>query len=86
MDGWAVSFEGRLRKLEERRRGGPCPECGLPPDGHGYIVLIDEEHPERSFKGDPNERCGRCGRLLYQVIRVVYDSPAREATEGGGLT
>jgi hypothetical protein len=68
------SIEGRLRRLEERERGGTCPECGLPPEGHGYMVLIDEGHPEKSFKGDPYERCGRCGRPLYQVIRVVYNS------------
>jgi hypothetical protein len=68
------SIEGRLRRLEERRSGRRCPECNLPPDGHGYIVLIDEEHPETSFQGDPEERCGLCGRPLYQVIRVVYDS------------
>ena len=81
------SIDSRIRRLEdEGRRGGRCPECNLPPDGHGYIVLIDERHPEKSVQGDPAERCGRCGRLLYQVIRVVYDSPAREATEGGGLT
>ena len=72
------SIEGRLRRLEERGRGAPCPECNLPPDGHGYLVLIDEEHPEKSFDGDPDERCGRCGRFLYTVIQVVYDE------EGGG--
>ena len=78
MDGRAVSIEGRLRRLEERRSGGPCPECGLPPEGHGYIALIDETHPEKSFKGDPAERCDRCGRLLYQVIKVVYEGEEGE--------
>ena len=78
------SINSRLRRLEERKRGGPCPECNLPPDGPGYIVLIDEEQPEKSFQGDPEERCGRCGRLLYQVIRAVYDPPAGEEEGGGG--
>jgi DNA-directed RNA polymerase subunit RPC12/RpoP len=68
------SIDSRLRRLEERGRGGRCPECGLPPEGPGYIVLIDEIRPEESFEGDPEERCGRCGRPLYQVIRVVYDA------------
>jgi hypothetical protein len=66
-------LESRLRRLEERRNGGLCLECNLPPDGPGYIVLIDEQHPEKSIEGDPEERCGRCGRSLYTVLRVVYE-------------
>ena len=81
MDGRAVSIESRLRRLEESG-GVICSECGFPPDSKGIIVLIDEEHPERSFQGDPGERCKRCGRFLYLVIEVVRGSPARE--EGGG--
>ena len=76
------SIKGRLRRLEERSCGGRCQECGLLPDGQGYIVLIDEKRPEESFDGDPDARCGRCGRHLYFVIRVVYDSP--DDAEGGG--
>ena len=68
----AVSIESRLRRLEERRRGDACPDCGLPPDGYGYMVVINEERPEASFQGDTEERCGSCGRHLYTVIRVVY--------------
>jgi hypothetical protein len=82
VDRRAVSIESRLRRLEERWSAGRCPECGLPPDGHGYIVLIDEEHSEKSFAGDPDERCGRCGRFLYTVIEVGYGSPVGD--EGGG--
>jgi hypothetical protein len=67
------SIDSRLRRLEDEGRCGPCPECNLPPDGPGYIVLIDETRPEKRFQGDPDERCGLCGRLLYQVIRVVRD-------------
>jgi hypothetical protein len=80
------SIENRLRRLEERGRGGRCPECDLPPEGHGYMVLIDETGPEESFEGDAEERCGRCGRLLYTVIRVVYDPPAGEEEGGGGVS
>jgi hypothetical protein len=75
----------RLKRLEER--GGRCPECGLPPDGSGAgrIVVIDETRSEGSFEGDPDERCGRCGRALYTVIRVVYeDAGDDEEEEGGG--
>jgi hypothetical protein len=75
-------IDSRLRRLEERGGGGRCPECSLPPDGPGYIVLIDEERPEESFQGDPDERCKRCGRFLYTVIEVVYGCPAGH--EGGG--
>jgi len=75
-------IKGRLRRLEERSRGGCCQECGLPPDGPGYIVLIDEKRPEESFDGDPDERCSRCGRYLWCVIRLVYENAGD--TEGGG--
>jgi hypothetical protein len=67
-----VSYiEGRLRRLEER--GGCCSGCGLVPDGHGRIAVIDEEYPEKGFDGDPDETCARCGRPLYTVIKVVYE-------------
>jgi hypothetical protein len=64
------SIEGRLRRLEGRCR---CPECGLRPDEPGRIVVINEERPETSFVGDTDERCVRCGRFLYTVLRVVYE-------------
>jgi hypothetical protein len=82
-----MSFiKGRLQRLEERSRGGRCQECGLPPDGPGYIVLIDEKRPEESFDGDPDERCGRCERYLWFVIKVVYDGAEGDGSEvaGGG--
>ena len=67
-------------------QGGRCPECGLPPDGPGYIVIIDGERPERSFDGDPDERCSRCGRYLWFVIEVVFDGAEGDGSEdeGGG--
>lgn len=77
-----MGLGGRLKRLEERGRAGECPGCGLPPDGHGYMVLIDEGRPEEGFRGDPDERCGRCGRHLYFVVEVVYGPPAGEEGEG----
>jgi hypothetical protein len=73
------SIEGKIRRLERRGSGGRCPECGLMPGGHGRVAVINEEHPEKSFDGDPDERCSSCGRPLYTVLRVVY-----EGEEGGG--
>lgn len=73
------SVESRLRRLEERGRGARCPQCGLPPGGHGRIAVINEEHPDKGFDGDPDETCGRCGRRLYTMLRVVYGDE-----EGGG--
>ncbi len=62
-------IKSRLRRVEAATRGGPCPECKLTPDGPGYIILEEgEEGPK-----DPDERCPRCGRLLWFVIRVVYE-------------
>ena len=76
-----MSFiKGRLRRLEEHIRGGCCQECGLPPDGPGRIVLIDDGRPAEGFPDDPGERCERCGRPLWCVIRIVYDD-----AEGGGV-
>jgi hypothetical protein len=73
-----MSFtRGRLRRIEGAVRGGPCPECKLSPDEPGYVVYGEgEERP----KG-PDERCPRCGRHLWFVIRVVYED-AREPAEG----
>jgi hypothetical protein len=82
VDGRAVSIESRLRRLAEHRSAGRCPECGLTPDAQGRMVLIDEEHPEKSFDGDPDERCARCGRALWCVIEIVYDSPGDAGGEG----
>jgi hypothetical protein len=82
VDGRAVSIESRLRRLEERGRGGICPECKLPPDGPGYIVMKGEGWRGETFSGDPNERCQRCGRLLYFVIEVVYGPHAGDEGEG----
>jgi hypothetical protein len=73
-------FKGRLRRLEGRMQGGCCPECDLPPDGPGRIALIDDGTPAEGFPDDPEERCERCGRPLWSVIRIVYD-----AAEGGGV-
>jgi hypothetical protein len=75
------SIDGRLRRLEERGGGG-CPECGLTPDERRPIAVINEEHPERSFAGDPDERCSSCGLPLYVVFNVVYDSPVSYEGEG----
>jgi hypothetical protein len=76
-----VSFiKDRLRRLEGRMQGGRCPECGLTPDGPGRMVLIDDGTPAEGFPDDPGERCSRCGRPLWCVIRIVYDD-----AEGGGL-
>jgi hypothetical protein len=76
-----VSFiEGRLRRLEGRMQGGRCPECGLTPDGPGRIVLIDDGTLAEGFPDDPGERCSRCGRYLWCVIRLVYDEEGRGDT------
>jgi hypothetical protein len=80
-----VSFtRSRLRRLEAAnaggapsgKRGAPCPECKLPPDGPGYVVY--EEGAERPKAAD--ERCLRCGRCRWFVIKVVY-----EEDKGGGV-
>jgi hypothetical protein len=75
-----VSFiKGRLRRLEGRMQGGRCPECGLPPDGPGRIVLIDDGTPAEGFPDDPGERCSRCDRPLWCVLRLVYEEEGEGA-------
>jgi hypothetical protein len=77
------SINSRLARLEEQGGGSVCPECGLgETEGRPY-VLIDEEDPERSFKGDPCEVCARCGQRLHAVIEVVRGDP-RHYEEGEG--
>jgi hypothetical protein len=44
------------------------------------MVLIFDGTPAEGFPDDPEERCERCGRPLWCVIRIVYDDDA----EGGG--
>ena len=69
----------RLRRLEGRGRGS-CPECGLTPDGGpGRIVLIDDGTPAKGFPDDPAERCERCGRYLWCVIRLVCEEEGEGA-------
>jgi hypothetical protein len=46
------------------------------------MAVVYPTKPEKSFDGNPYERCPRCGRGLYVVINVVYDSPP--AMRGGG--
>jgi hypothetical protein len=73
------TIKSRLRRLEESRHVGRCPECGLPPDGPGRIVLVDDGSPGNDFPDDPWERCARCGRRLWCVIEVVYDDEGEGA-------
>jgi len=81
VDGRAVSFiKSRLRRIESASRCYyRCPECGLPPDGPGRIVLIVDGTPAEDFPDDPGERCERCGRRLWCVLMVVYDEEGEGA-------
>jgi hypothetical protein len=70
-----MSLKNRLQRLQRLEgQGTRCPGCSMPPDGPRPIAVICEECPEGSFEGDPGETCARCGRPLYTVLRVVYDS------------
>jgi hypothetical protein len=76
-------IKSRLRRLEEHIRCGRCQECGRSSHGPGHIVLFGEAAPRQTLPDNPEERCGSCGRALWCVIEVVYDSP--DDTEGGGV-
>jgi hypothetical protein len=67
-----VDFSRRTLRRLERRGRGPCPECGLTPDGPGRIVVIDDGTPAEGFPDDPEERCESCGRYLWCVIWLIY--------------
>jgi hypothetical protein len=70
------SIESRLRRLEERRRSGPCHRCKLSPDGSGYLTI--DQIPEGA-----EENCPGCGRPLWTVIKIVYADDANEDVGGG---
>jgi hypothetical protein len=78
-----VSFiKGRLRRIESAsRRFYRCPECGFAPDDAGRFVVVGEGSGEVD-EHDPEERCDRCGRWLWFVIKVGYDSSADAEGEG----
>ena len=78
-----MSFiKSRLRRIESAsRRYHQCPECGFAPNVPGRIVVVGEGFGEVD-EHDPEERCDRCGRYLWCVIRVVYEDAGD--TEGGG--
>jgi hypothetical protein len=77
-----MTVKSRLERVEAAARGGRCDSCGLPPNGPGRIVVVDDGSPGEGFPDDPDERCGRCGRPRWCVIEVVYDSPAADEGEG----
>lgn len=60
-----MALRRRIEKLESRPEAKRCPECGLPPDGPGRIVIADEEERREQ------EYCPRCGRPLYLIIEVA---------------
>ena len=71
------NISSRLEKLEASARSGPsgrCQECGLPPDGPGYIV-VDHNDPA----GHIPEVCPECGRSTKIHICLAY-----EGEEGRG--
>jgi hypothetical protein len=77
-----VSSRLRLERLEASARSGPsgrCPGCGRAPGERRPLAVIDEEHPDRGFGGDPHERCEHCGRHLYTVVRLVYEEEGEGA-------
>jgi len=61
-------IKSRLAHLEKYMRGGLCQKCGLPPDGPGRIVTVEED-----TEHDPHERCSECGRFLWTTILIVYE-------------
>jgi hypothetical protein len=71
------SIESRLRRLEVRRRSGPCNRCKLSPDGPGYLTI--DHIPEGA-----QQNCSGCGRPLWTVIKIVYDGAEGDASEGVG--
>jgi hypothetical protein len=77
------SMNSRLRRLEERG-GNRCPECGLMPQGPGYIVIRDDSCGEvRDPVPHIPEVCPRCARTTRLYLHVVYDEPGADFIEVG---
>ena len=76
-----MSFNSRLKKLEETTRGGSrCSKCGLsgdPAEAERIVVTYDDEGALGEALPEP---CPECGRPEVTLIRVVYEG----AEEGEG--
>ena len=72
------SIAGRLRRLEERERGGSCSECGLCAAARRPIAVVYPDDSDKGFEGDPYASCARCGHALHTVLRVVYEGQGGE--------
>ena len=68
-----MTVKSRLRRAEAAAKSGRCEQCGMSPDAPGRIVVVGEGFPCEGSPADPDERCDHCGRLLWCVIRVVYE-------------
>ena len=72
-------MNNRLRRLEERAGGGPCPECGdMPPSPELIAVYADDTPEELRFSPDGEipegeQFCPECGRQRYVILEIVYD-------------
>jgi hypothetical protein len=78
-------MQDRLRKLEEANASPEarrCVECGLPPDGLGYIVISDDAISDEGQRRE-QEWCAACGRPMYCIIEVVYEDDGERCPRPG---
>jgi rubrerythrin len=67
-----MGLNDRLRRLENRTEAKRCPECRLPPDDPGYIVIQDGKESRQQ------EWCPECGRPKFFIIEVVEEDGGAE--------
>ena len=76
-------FKSRLRRLEQRAGGGPCPQCGLSPggpDAKRIVGTYPEDDRSALVEEALAECCDECGLPEVVHLRIVYEG----AEEGRG--
>ena len=77
-----MGLKGRIRKIEERRRGRPNPPC----EECGGVIITEEIAEDGTVTYPDRKPCPVCGSRgsAGQIGRIVVDMRRREGETGRG--